>query len=840
MRHILDASFRYRFFEAVDAELAISEMGCLERLDLSYNKIERPPRLPASLISLNLSYNPQCQNLAGLAVSSLMNLRELVMTNNTLTSTHGLSHLTNLEVLNLSDNSIKKLSGLEMLGRLKVLILVHNNINNVIALRCLSCNELLERLDLRGNPVCDSQNYATVRNMMGEYLREMDGRIIKAKRFPTNKAAHSSTVSDNTYLYYAKEKCGTVPPNSASRDTTNSSLSMCAKYTSIEDRASPEKFRVLRRHSFKTTREEVNGRKHEASVRHVGIAPVPRAHTCSSSAGTVSLAPGLTLGFQGTASVKGEGGYSAQYLAHDVKYSGLLPHDSGKRISVAGGLHMKTQYHHHHQGNKGTNSPETEQDGSVGARTTPRSEDYWFNGDGSPRGKAQRRRGTANATRSNDSTASTDVGLHFAHSHTSFYQNTTGPEGASYLVKEIHIQRKSTVPWRNAPKVKPRPWKGVFVYDSPEKCSYDNTTNEGGFGVGNGTDEWVPVISQKGRHMVNSKEWVSPVTVAAYERDRCNVSNKNVYRVIKEGMPVPFKPPHVRGPENSITHNSHASETGRESPRGGSGGTVGGGRAKHGNRYYSAASIVPAWANRPGEDKGCAFGSPSSLEYSLNRSMDKDKSQMNEDKYQYLEVDANELPLSYSSISRNHGHGTGESPTRGELPYSTESHQSPRNMGSSSEYGTIVGRDSTYKRGARHYEEATFSTFTKTSPARQKYLHAAPPLPVSPNEISTVIGTKSEERNMHLSALERLALSDDPGGATDFDQYTYTVQGDDEKRRQRTVQDVSVCFVSTSNHEGTNTITGTPGRSTVDLSALSVDTADIYVSKIFPPAAPAY
>ena len=211
---------------------------------------------------------------------------------------------------------------------------------------------------------------------------------------------------------------------------------------------------------------------------------------------------------------------------------------------------------------------------------------------------------------------------------------------------------------------------------------------------------------------------------------------------------------------------------------------------------------------------------------------------MNKDKYQYLEVDANELPLSYYSISRNQGQGTGESPTRGELPYSTESHQSPRNIGSSSEYGTIVDRGSTYKRGARHYEEVTFSTFTKTSPARQKYLHAAPPLLVSSKEISTVIGTKSEERNMHLSALERLALSDDPGGATDLDQYTYTVQGDDEKRRQGTVQDVSVSFISTSNHEGTNTIMGTTGRSTVDLSALSVDTADIYVSKIFPPAAP--
>ena len=210
MNQILDASFRHRFFEAADVEMVISGMHRLEKLDISHNEIERPPRLPESLISLNLSYNPACQQMTGLAVSSLRNLRELIITNNALTSTHGLSHLTALEILNLAENSIKKLSGLEMLSRLKLLVLVHNEISHVIALRCLSCNDSLESIDLRGNPVCDAPNYAMVRNMIGESLREMDGRLIKAKRFPTNKAAHSSAKDDNTYLHYATGN--TVPP----------------------------------------------------------------------------------------------------------------------------------------------------------------------------------------------------------------------------------------------------------------------------------------------------------------------------------------------------------------------------------------------------------------------------------------------------------------------------------------------------------------------------------------------------------------------------------------------------------------------------------------------------
>ena len=33
MRSIIEASFRNRFFEAADAEMAISEMGSLERLE---------------------------------------------------------------------------------------------------------------------------------------------------------------------------------------------------------------------------------------------------------------------------------------------------------------------------------------------------------------------------------------------------------------------------------------------------------------------------------------------------------------------------------------------------------------------------------------------------------------------------------------------------------------------------------------------------------------------------------------------------------------------------------------------------------------------------------------
>ena len=182
MAHILDASFVNRYFEAIDVENSIVQMTNLRRLDISHNEIERPPRLPSTLMSLNLSHNRSYLNLAGFAVSRLPHLRELVLSHNELISTNGLSYLTSLEILNLSYNKLRSVAGLEMLTSLKVLILNDNCIESLSSLRCLSCNLELEYLDVRNNAVCETKSYANLKNFISN-LCVLDGRIIKAKRF---------------------------------------------------------------------------------------------------------------------------------------------------------------------------------------------------------------------------------------------------------------------------------------------------------------------------------------------------------------------------------------------------------------------------------------------------------------------------------------------------------------------------------------------------------------------------------------------------------------------------------------------------------------------------------
>ena len=54
--------------------------------------------------------------------------------------------------------------------------------------------------------MCKGKDYTTVRNMIGDSLSEMDGKMIKARKFVTNKAANSSSIEDTAYLYYARGK----------------------------------------------------------------------------------------------------------------------------------------------------------------------------------------------------------------------------------------------------------------------------------------------------------------------------------------------------------------------------------------------------------------------------------------------------------------------------------------------------------------------------------------------------------------------------------------------------------------------------------------------------------
>jgi hypothetical protein len=498
MEQIIEASFRHRFFEAMDVEMHIAGMVRLEKLDLSHNEIERPPRLPSTLISLNLSYNPKCTQMSGLAVSSLMNLRELNLTNNALTTTNGLAHLTNLEILNLADNQIKKLTGLEMLGGLRILVLVDNDISNVIALRCLSCNYSLESLDLRGNPVCASNKYATVRNMLGEALREMDGALIKAKRFPASRVTQGSAPEDQSYLYYAAGGAG----RGGGGEESVVDRSFCqtrAKYTSIEDRATPEKQQGLRRASI-SGKGKGRGRGKGSplggyagfvagvNMQHASPPPVPGGGgVMMSSVGSIdsSQQQQQQLGnntSSGTAPPPPPGGgYSAQHRSHT--HTTLLSgshnngtNSNGAQISVAGGYALKPSYSssHSHSHSHNTQSQSQSQSQSQATIAVPVGEGtvtvlmaapegatdahavpVCYNGDGSGKPCSSRRRSSSTAHHSLHSPAVMNV------NHTSYYQDASA---VGAMLREFHVTRKSPLPWRNAPDVRPRPWKGALVY----------------------------------------------------------------------------------------------------------------------------------------------------------------------------------------------------------------------------------------------------------------------------------------------------------------------------------------------------------------------------------------
>ena len=90
------------------------------------------------------------------------------------------------------------------------------------------------------------------------------------------------------------------------------------------------------------------------------------------------------------------------------------------------------------------------------------------------------------------------------------------PQNRSKMLTWYHLQKKSPLPWRNAPDVKPRPWKGWHYEDT-----------------GSGAKEWTAMVSEQGKHMFNETPWVSPVTVVAYERNPRVVSNESYYKRVQ-------------------------------------------------------------------------------------------------------------------------------------------------------------------------------------------------------------------------------------------------------------------------------------------------------------------
>lgn len=133
-------------------------------------------------------------------LKSLRNLRVLALDNNCLTSIANLEPLVNLEWLDLSFNSIVAIDGLETLTKLTDLTLFSNKISKIekletlVNLQCFSVgdNEIseisyvvalrslpsLELVNMKGNPVCEDQDYQLTALAFLKNLKYLDYELV--------------------------------------------------------------------------------------------------------------------------------------------------------------------------------------------------------------------------------------------------------------------------------------------------------------------------------------------------------------------------------------------------------------------------------------------------------------------------------------------------------------------------------------------------------------------------------------------------------------------------------------------------------------------------------------
>lgn len=100
-----------------------------------------------------------------------------------------LSLAKSLSILNISNNSIDELKDLAVLENLSQLVAVDNQLREVEDLECaLSQWRKLWRLDLRGNPVCQTPKYRDKLIVLSKHLEILDGKEIHemARQFLMN------------------------------------------------------------------------------------------------------------------------------------------------------------------------------------------------------------------------------------------------------------------------------------------------------------------------------------------------------------------------------------------------------------------------------------------------------------------------------------------------------------------------------------------------------------------------------------------------------------------------------------------------------------------------------
>ncbi|CAH8463500.1 unnamed protein product [Dicrocoelium dendriticum] len=109
-----------------------------------------------NLVKLQLDNNT-IEQISGL--DSLVNLKWLDLSFNKIERIAGLDHLVNLEDLSLFCNRIEKLDNLDSLKKLQVLSVGKNKLFDEADVIYLRRFPVLQSLCIRGNPLCDSEDY---------------------------------------------------------------------------------------------------------------------------------------------------------------------------------------------------------------------------------------------------------------------------------------------------------------------------------------------------------------------------------------------------------------------------------------------------------------------------------------------------------------------------------------------------------------------------------------------------------------------------------------------------------------------------------------------------------
>jgi hypothetical protein len=459
MTHIIEASFSFRYFTEEDVERSISSMPNLQRLDISHNIINHPPsRLPKSLVSLNLSFNAKCKSLSGYLLN-LHNLRELVITNNNMINTSGLSTLQSLEKLDISNNLLTKLNGLESLPKLRILICQNNKLKSIVNLRCLSFIKSVEVLDFRGNPVCDIDKYISIRNFISSTVGIIDGKRIKARSFEQLKKKRDRNTEIVGVGATGTGIGGMQTPLKMTRDLEQmSSNSSLVSSSQVNNETS---FTGYTAQYLNSTRNKY--------VEGLQFSPI-------------ALQRDITLNSNNCRS-------PVQFVtpAYNKQHN--------ESISVVSDDTTSTIYN-------GNGSPRSQTFRLAQSKTTESSKIKRMH----PRYADMYIDDRTSGTNSNKNAVNNEKRNRFGSDEfsSSFHSHHDNQSKSNSNIK------KSPLPWRNPPVIKPRPWKGLHWNDTCED-----------------EEKWeAAATSSDPVPMLNNTPWVAATTVAAYERSVQNISNK--------------------------------------------------------------------------------------------------------------------------------------------------------------------------------------------------------------------------------------------------------------------------------------------------------------------------